>query len=164
MKVGCEAGARCCRTLLAGLISLVLLTGAPASSQEEAATGELPPAKHVLDVEVEKGDGEDRVAILVDGMIEPNVFAHQGAKNPMVIVDIPGTETLAKDKRIAVESPLLQSVRIGQHRSPTKVRVVLDLLNDVTYDVVKLDLYLGDPERLDEAPSRLVLTLRKAPP
>jgi len=152
------------RVLPASLIGLVLLLTMAAWGQTEPTSADRLPAQHVLDVAVEVGGEEDRVEISVDGMIEPKVFPHQGPENPMVIVDIPGTATLVGKTKIPVDSPLLERVRIGQHANPTKVRVVLDLLNSVAYDVVKLDLYLGDPEHPDETPTRLVLTLRQAPP
>jgi len=155
------------RGLLAALLGVLLSVGmfkaTAAWSEEEAATTDLPPAQHVLDVAVENDAEEARVVISVDGMIEPKVFPHQGPGYPMVVVDIPGTTMAGKKEKVAVDSPLLQQVRIGRHTKPDKVRVVLDLLSGVAYDVVELDLYLGDPENLEETPTKLVVTLRKAP-
>ena len=149
--------------LLGSLLSISVLAAAAARGEEEAATTDLPPAQHVLDVAVENDAEEARVVIYVDGMIEPNVFPSQGPGYPMVVVDIPGTTMPGKKERIAVDNPLLQQVRIGRHTNPDKVRVVLDLLSGVAYDVVELDLYLGDPENSEETPTKLVVTLRKAP-
>lgn len=143
------------------LASLLVLVGAAGWGHAEEGGAQYPPAKHVLDVTVEKEKEEDKVVISVDGSIEPKIFPFQGPHNMMVVVDIPGTTIRTKRNGIPVDGSCIKSVRIGQHKNPTKVRVVLDLLSEISYDVVEPELELGDPEHPTEIPTRLVVTIRK---
>jgi len=157
------AGALMCQPVrMLWLASLIALVGAPGWGHAEEAAAQYPPAKYVLDVTVEKGKEEDKVVISVDGRIEPKIFPFQGPHNMMVVVDIPGTTMRTKQNKIPVDGRCIKRVRIGQHESPTKVRVVLDLLGETACGVVQPELELGDPEHPTEAPTRLVVTIRKA--
>ena len=159
---GLASGSAGLRLCVVGLVSLILLMAMPICAQAQQEAAKHPPAKHVLDVAVYKGKQEDKVTILVDGDIDPNIFPFQGTKNPMVVVDIPGTTMRTKKNTIPVDSARIKKVRMAQHSKPKKVRVVLDLLNGVAYDVIKPELHLGDPENPEGTPTKLVVTVRKA--
>ena len=88
----------------------------------------------------------------------PRVFS---VGNDRLAIDIPDVVTAVKLTPIkASDNPLVKQVRIGQHRDPTKVRIVLDLKTPVRHVVEERDnivtIRLSKVKSSPEVPVRTV--------
>jgi len=114
----------------------------PATPPVEVATTEKPkeaavelkPALVVTQVKADVSNGVIKVTITGDGALKPEVQELNGNR---LVVDLPGTTNLMKPNVIQVNHALLKRIRIGQHLTPKKVRVVLDLKKKVSYTIEK---------------------------
>ncbi len=100
---------------------------------KEAAI-EPKPALVVTQVKADVSDGSVKVTITGDGALKPEIQELSGNR---LVVDLPGTTNLMKPNVIQVNHALLKRIRIGQHLTPKKVRVVLDLKKKVSYTIEK---------------------------
>jgi type IV pilus assembly protein PilQ len=92
----------------------------------------ISPAKVVSKVTVQPNENTITVTITGDGELKPQVSMVEGNR---LVVDLPEVTSTVSPNVINVKHAVLKKVRIGQHVSPQKVRVVLDLTRPVTYDV-----------------------------
>jgi type IV pilus assembly protein PilQ len=78
------------------------------------------------------------VVIAADGMLaSPNVFTLGATR---LVIDLPGIQSAVKPSVVKAEAnTLVSQARVGQHRDPQKVRVVLDLKKAVSYTVTPRD-------------------------
>ncbi len=74
------------------------------------------------------------VSIAADGpLASPNVFTIGTTR---LVIDLPGVQSAVKPSVVKAEAnTLVSQARVGQHRDPQKVRVVLDLKKAVSYTV-----------------------------
>jgi type IV pilus assembly protein PilQ len=74
------------------------------------------------------------VTIAADGpLASPNVFT---IGNTRLVIDLPGVQSTVKPSVVKAQAnTLVSQARVGQHRDPQKVRVVLDLKKPVAYTV-----------------------------
>jgi len=115
-------------------------------------------AKYIADLAVEKRDNGIDVIITGDGYIgDNNTFT---IPNPArIVTDVIGVKNLFRKNSLHVNSPLLKSVRVGQH--PDKVRLVLDIPDGASSRFItrksenRLILTLGEPA-VAEAPEEEV--------
>lgn len=104
------------------------------SEKPKEAAMEPKPALVVTQVKTDTSNGSVKVTITGDGALKPEVQELSGNR---LVVDLPGTTNLMKPNVIQVNHALLKRIRIGQHLTPKKVRVVLDLKKKVSYTVEK---------------------------
>jgi type IV pilus assembly protein PilQ len=78
------------------------------------------------------------VVIAADGTLaSPNVFTLGTTR---LVIDLPGVQSTVKPSVVKAEAnTLVSQARVGQHRDPQKVRVVLDLKKAVSYSVTPRD-------------------------
>jgi hypothetical protein len=75
------------------------------------------------------------IHITVRNFSPPKLFAIEGDK-PRVVCDFLDTGLAGTVKsQHAVEGNYIRRIRVGTHRDPTKIRVVLDLAPEHDYDV-----------------------------
>jgi hypothetical protein len=124
---GGRAGRCCCAAF--SILLLALLHQPPNAIAE--------PAKPVLkEIRFEKASPrEETIHISVRDFSPPRVFAIEGDK-PRVVCDFldAGLAGTVKSQH-AVEGNYIRRIRVGAHRDPTKIRVVLDLAPEHDYDV-----------------------------
>jgi type IV pilus assembly protein PilQ len=123
---------------------------APAVAEEIAAAEppvEPPPppppapsavASQVTAVSVDPQKTFVDVKIVADGtLISPNVFTLGEGR---LVIDLPETRSVVTPSVVKAEAnTLVTQARIGQHRDPLKVRVVVDLKKAVSYTVLPQD-------------------------
>jgi type IV pilus assembly protein PilQ len=108
---------------------------APAT-QQEAPKQEQPPqpekatATVVSAVQASAGKEGAKVVITGDGTMAPKVFM---LKDNRLVVDIPDTKSIVKQRTIPVRKGGLARVRVAQHAE--KVRIVMDLTSPLEYTV-----------------------------
>ncbi|NOZ25200.1 MAG: type IV pilus secretin PilQ [Nitrospirae bacterium] len=116
-----------------------------ALSSAEAA--ELPPAQYIDDVTMERL--KDRVVVTIngDGRMIPDVFP----LDSRLVIDIPGVDMRASLPQTVIKP--LKGIRWGEYED--RLRIVLDLDDDTTFDVVsianRIEISLRSPELLGEA-------------
>ncbi|MFZ5876286.1 MAG: type IV pilus secretin PilQ [Nitrospirota bacterium] len=100
---------------------------APAATAGRIDAIQIVPQKTFVDVE-----------IAADGMLaSPNVFLIETTR---LVIDLPGVQSMVKPSVVKAQAnTLVSQARVGQHRDPQKVRVVLDLKKAVTYSVTPHD-------------------------
>lgn len=91
-----------------------------------------PPAKTVEKLTYALKPGEVAVTLSADGRLEPEAFMVPGNR---LVVDLPNVTSRIRPNLVQVKSPLLKRIRIGQHLTPKKVRVVFDLTKKVDFTV-----------------------------
>jgi type IV pilus assembly protein PilQ len=118
----------------------------PAEPQRPAATA--PSHSRVTAVRIVPKPTFVDVQIEADGpLAPPRVFAVGGNR---LVVDLPGARSAVKSATVKAEAnTLVRQARIGQHRDPMKVRVVIDLKKAVKHTV-------------DERGKRLTVRLARA--
>ena len=118
----------------------------PAEPQRPAATA--PSHPRVTAVRIVPKPTFVDVQIEADGpLAQPRVFAVGGNR---LVVDLPDARSAVKSATIKAEAnTLVRQARIGQHRDPMKVRVVIDLKKAVKHTV-------------DERGKRLTVRLARA--
>lgn len=94
----------------------------------------LPPARNVSKIDIEKSEKGIRVTVTGDGEMRPSTFI-VGEKR--LVFDIPNTVSRIKQTSIQVNHPILKRIRVGQHKDPEKVRIVLDLNKLIPYIIDK---------------------------
>ncbi|HKK33474.1 MAG TPA: AMIN domain-containing protein [Desulfomicrobiaceae bacterium] len=95
------------------------------------------PATEVAEISFKSlPDGSEMVSIHLDGFHAPEIFS-MNSEFPRVVCDFPELRLSPSVlSRYEFSGSLLRSVRVARHRSPDpKVRVVLDLVRDVSIDV-----------------------------
>jgi type IV pilus assembly protein PilQ len=105
----------------------------------------------VSSVTVEPGAEMTQVIISGDGELIAEVFR---VGKDRLVTDLKGVANAVRPNAFKVAQSPVTQVRIGEHKDPKKVRVVLDLKRDVEYDV-------------DEMGSQIILYVRavaSAPP
>ena len=136
-KCGSSQAGRCFIAALSILL-LTMLHHAPNAIAE--------PAKPLLkDIRFEKTSSqEERIHIAVRDFSPPKLFAIQGDK-PRVVCDFLGAGLVGTVKtQHTVDGSYIRRIRVGIHRDPTKIRVVLDLTPEHNYDVRQM--YVQDQE------------------
>jgi len=103
----------------------------PMEKPKEVAA-ESKPASVVTQVNANISKGTVNVTIAGDGTLKPEIQELNGNR---LVVDLPGTTNLVKPNVIQVNNVLLKRIRIGQHVTPKKVRIVLDLKKKATYTI-----------------------------
>jgi len=104
--------------------------------QQEAPKQEQPPqpgkgtATVVSAVQASAGKEGAKVVITGDGTMLPKVFM---LKDNRLVVDIPDTKSIVKQRTIPVRKGGLARVRVAQHAE--KVRIVMDLTTPLEYTV-----------------------------
>lgn len=125
-----------------------------ATEKPKEAAIEPKPALVVTRVKAVVSNGVIKVTITGDGALKPEVQELSGNR---LVVDLPGTTNLMKPNVIQVNHALLKRIRIGQHLTPKKVRVVLDLKKKASYTIEKENsqviLALGEAPAAVQAPS-----------
>jgi type IV pilus assembly protein PilQ len=118
----------------------------PAEPQRPAATA--PSHSRVTAVRIVPKPTFVDVQIEADGpLAQPRVFAVGGNR---LVVDLPDARSAVKSATVKAEAnTLVRQARIGQHRDPMKVRVVIDLKKAVKHTV-------------DERGKRLTVRLARA--
>jgi type IV pilus assembly protein PilQ len=118
----------------------------PAEPQRPAATA--PSHPRVTAVRIVPKPTFVDVQIEADGpLAQPRVFAVGGNR---LVVDLPDARSAVKSATVKAEAnTLVRQARIGQHRDPMKVRVVIDLKKAVKHTV-------------DERGKRLTVRLARA--
>jgi len=103
---------------------------------EGEKTAVSPPAKFVSALRFVPGKPLQLV-VTSDGKLSPNIFfvgkdkIFSGKKRRRLVIDLPNVKSKMKKNRITGDSSFVQGIRVGQH--PTKLRLVLDLNQQVTY-------------------------------
>ena len=92
------------------------------------------PAQNLVGVQVEPHEKGVKVRVTGDGTLSPEVFKLKGNR---LVADFPGASNQVKPNVMNIDHPLLKRIRLGQHSSPKKVRLVMDLTSDVTYELEK---------------------------
>jgi hypothetical protein len=115
---------------------------APAEPQVEVAEPSVPAppatASQITAVSVVPQKTFVDVNITADGVLaSPNVFTLGEGR---LVIDLPETRSAVTPSVVKAETnTLVTQARIGQHRDPLKVRVVLDLKKAVSYTVLPQD-------------------------
>ena len=110
-------------------------TAAPLPVETPALAMETPaPAQNLTGVRVEPQEKGVKVIVTGDGMLSPEVFILKGNR---LVADFPQTTNQVKPNVMNVDHPFLKRIRLGQHTEPRKVRLVMDLTSEVTYEVEK---------------------------
>ncbi|MCI0525895.1 MAG: AMIN domain-containing protein, partial [Nitrospira sp.] len=100
-----------------------------------SAPAEQTPAQNLIGVRVEPHEKGVKVIVTGDGMLSPSeVFTLKGNR---LVADFPETSNQVKPNVMNIDHPLLKRIRLGQHTTPKKVRLVMDLTSDVTYELEK---------------------------
>lgn len=94
----------------------------------------LPPARNISKIDIEKSEKGIKVTVTGDGEMRPSTFI-VGEKR--LVFDIPNTISRMKQTSIQVNHPILKRIRVGQHKDPEKVRIVLDLNKLAPYIIDK---------------------------
>jgi type IV pilus assembly protein PilQ len=95
----------------------------PATSQPRITAVQIVPQRAFVDVRIE-ADGP---------IVQPRIFS---VGNNRLVVDLPDMRSALKSAVIKADTnTLVSQARIGQHRDPMKVRVVLDLKRAVEHSV-----------------------------
>ncbi len=108
---------------------------------------ELPPAQYIDDVSMERL--RDRVVVTIngDGRMIPDVFPLDGR----LVIDIPGVDMRASVPETVIKP--LKGIRWGEYEG--RLRIVLDLDDNTTFDVVsianRIEISLRSPELLEES-------------
>jgi type IV pilus assembly protein PilQ len=100
------------------------------------ALAEQMPAQNLVGVRVEPQENGVKVIVTGDGTLSPDVFTLKGNR---LVADFPETSNQVKPNVMNIDNPLLKRIRLGQHAAPKKVRLVMDLTSDVTYELEKKD-------------------------
>ena len=147
--------------------ALVLLAFSAAWSQEAGQPPPgMPPATQVEAITVRSEAGlltgkgflfRTRVNIDIDGYAKPKIdFLVAGGRR--MVIDLPGVVNKSARTLIPLSDTCVKRVRIAEHKKPKKVRVVLDLQENVGYDVIDVSFVpLPAPELKPRG--RLVITL-----
>ncbi|MEK7871188.1 MAG: AMIN domain-containing protein, partial [Nitrospirota bacterium] len=93
-----------------------------------------PPARNISKIDIDKSEKGIKVTVTGDGEMKPNTFI---VGERRLVFDIPDTMSQVKPANIQVDHPILKRIRIGQHKDPEKVRIVLDLNKLTPYIVDK---------------------------
>lgn len=114
---------------------------APAPTPEAApppAPASPTRASRITDVRVLPQKSFVDVVISADGSLaSPNVFTLGSSR---LVIDLPDTQNAVKPTVVKAQAnTLVTQARIGQHRDPLKVRVVLDLKKPVAYTMTSQD-------------------------
>ncbi len=118
----------------------------PSESISEGAA-DLPPAQYIDDVSMERL--RDRVVVTIngDGMMIPDVFPLDGR----LVIDIPDVDMRASVPETVIKP--LRGIRWGEYEG--RLRIVLDLDDNTTFDVVsianRIEISLRSPELLEES-------------
>jgi type IV pilus assembly protein PilQ len=111
------------------------MPAAPSPLETPATTMEtLEPAQNLTGVRVEPQEKGVKVIATGDGILSPEVFTLKGNR---LVADFPQTTNQVKPNVMNIDHPLLKRIRLGQHTEPKKVRLVMDLTKEVTYEVEK---------------------------
>jgi type IV pilus assembly protein PilQ len=94
------------------------------------------PAQNLTGVRVEPYEKGVKVVVTGDGTLSPDIFTLKGNR---LVADFPDTSNQVKPNVMNINHPLLKRIRLGQHTSPKKVRLVMDLTSEVTYELEKKD-------------------------
>jgi|GEM_PF-2438516 hypothetical protein len=169
MRCGCfvfrEKGDGCTAALvgrtwliLAGLLVIFLVRGTERPVHAQGWANVEGECIRVLDVYgTASGEGEIQIVLVMDRGHRPKVFPLK--EPPRLVIDLEPVELVGKPRLSKERLPLLRGpVRWGIHHAKRRLRIVLDLFPNRTYDV-KQDLYMG-PGQLGEG-GRFVLTLRE---
>ncbi|HEV8540227.1 MAG TPA: type IV pilus secretin PilQ [Nitrospiraceae bacterium] len=106
------------------------LAGNGQSSPVEQRVGAGTPARTMIKVEVERGEGEAIVVIHGDGTFTYDV---RPLNHDRLVVDLAHVSSPLRLPVLSVDHPLLKQIRVGHH--PDKIRLVLDLPRQSTYSV-----------------------------
>ncbi|MEK6684225.1 MAG: type IV pilus secretin PilQ [Nitrospirota bacterium] len=94
----------------------------------------LQAAKTVSTLKLEPNGDSFTIVITADGMLKPDAFMVDGNR---LVVDLSDVTSHIRPNTIPVKHKFLKRVRVGQHVSPKKVRVVFDLNSNVTFAVAQ---------------------------
>ncbi|MFZ5863303.1 MAG: type IV pilus secretin PilQ [Nitrospirota bacterium] len=110
----------------------------PPTAADAAPTSPTAAASRINAIRIAPQKTFVDVAIEADGALTaPNVFAIGATR---LVIDLPGVESGVKPSVVKAQpNTLVTQARVGQHRDPQKVRVVLDLKKAVTYTVTPRD-------------------------
>lgn len=135
----------------------------PDISMQEEKPAVLAPAETITAVQVQSQEQGVRVTVEADGVLEPNVFTLEG---PRLVMDFPGTVHRVKPNVIRVNDALLKRIRLGQHLSPQKVRLVMDLSRNVLYEIEQHEnrLMIELVPAAEEGPPQVALAAPLPPP
>jgi hypothetical protein len=113
-----------------------------------------PPQPLLEDLRFEKASREEEtIHVTVRDFSPPEVFALEGGK-PRVVCDFLGAGLAATvETRQTPDGDYIKRIRVGVHRDPAKIRVVLDLAPQHDYDVRKMFVVDRDLFILAIAPS-----------
>ena len=101
---------------------------------EEPGFAVVSNATVVSSVVVESDQDAARIIISGDGVLEPEVFM---VGKDRLVTDIEGVMNQVRPSTFKVSQSPVERVRIGQHKDPKKVRVVLDLNREVEFEVAR---------------------------
>ncbi|VAX30602.1 Type IV pilus biogenesis protein PilQ [hydrothermal vent metagenome] len=122
----------------------------PSGSVSEAAV-DLPPAQYIDDVSMERLGDKVVVVVNGDGRMIPDVFPLDGR----LVIDIPGVDMRASVPETVIKP--LRGIRWGEYEG--RLRIVLDLDDNTTFDVVsianRIEISLRSPELLEESASEI---------
>lgn len=106
----------------------------PDAAPPSPATNQTPSreATTVTAIQVVPNTTPLQVKIQGDGTFHPATMMLDG---PRLVIDLPGTSSKVTRPKIAVNGPLLRQIRVGEHTTPQKVRVVLDLAAAADYQL-----------------------------
>jgi type IV pilus assembly protein PilQ len=118
-------------------------------------TSEQVPAQNLIGVRVEPYEKGIKVIVTGDGTLSPEIFTLKGNR---LVADFLETANQVKPNVMNIDHPLLKRIRLGQHTAPKKVRLVMDLTSEVTYELEKKDneviLDVAPPVKEKEAASQ----------
>lgn len=119
-----------------GILLLTVLHHVPAAIAE-------PPNPLLEDIRFEKvSSQEERIRITIRDFSPPELFAIEG-DTPRVVCDFLGASLAAEVKtQYTLNGNYIKRIRLGAHRDPTKIRVVLDLSPEHDHDVRQM--YVAD--------------------
>jgi general secretion pathway protein D len=132
-------------------------------AQGEKISGKetIPLASKIIKVEAIADQNGVKVLIEGNGELRQKSFM---IDNNRLVVDLLGTSSQLESHILPGAEPVLKKIRIGEHVSPNKVRVVLDLSESVPFKVIEkgkiISVFLA-PESFSEGPSFPSSTLLK---
>ncbi|RLA92909.1 MAG: hypothetical protein DRG25_05485 [Deltaproteobacteria bacterium] len=112
------------------LTELILLSNSPATASNPL----------IKKIRFEKTSStEEKVFFTLNGFYPPEIFGLKGEK-PRIVCDFFNAQLEnPTDRLIETHGDFIQGIRIGVHSSPQpKIRVVLDLVPNQTYDVQQI--------------------------
>ncbi|GEM_PF-169417 len=117
----------------------------PTADEKEVS---LQPAQKVSGLRFEPGESL-KLIVSSDGVLSPRTFFIGFGNKRRLVIDLPGVRMASKPNRISVDDHRVKQVRVGQHKK--KLRLVLDLLSPISYDLAQrgsvLEVSIKGPEK-----------------